>query len=111
MNRVLVAAVFGYWRSSSWPCLLTHKTLAFVVEARVGFEPLSAVDTTQLTHSITRQKRQNGQISGIEVPRRYTGKSSTFWRTSILVVFRGQDKLYGWFEFRVQTDLVVFVPN
>lgn len=38
----------------------------------MGFEPLSAIDTTQLIHFTTRQKRQNGQIWGIEVHGRYT---------------------------------------
>ncbi len=38
----------------------------------VGFEPLRPIDPTQLTDSNTRQKRQKGQISGIEVHHRYT---------------------------------------
>jgi hypothetical protein len=39
---------------------------------RVGFEPVNRIDVTQLIHSATRQKRQNGQISRIEVHAGYT---------------------------------------
>ena len=45
----------------------------------MGFEPLSPIDSTQLADSITRQKRQNGQISGIEV---HAG--DTAYRSSIV---------------------------
>lgn len=38
-----------------------------MLETRVGFEPLRVIDATQLIHSATRKKRQNGQISRIEV--------------------------------------------
>ena len=44
------------------------------MEARVGFELLSPIDVTQLIHSTTRQKRQNGQISRIEVHAGYTAE-------------------------------------
>jgi hypothetical protein len=40
----------------------------------VGFEPVSPIDATQLIHSATRQKRQNGQISRIEVHAGYTAE-------------------------------------
>ena len=41
----------------------------------VGIELLSLIESTQLTDFPVRQKRQNGQISGIEVHGRYTGGS------------------------------------
>jgi hypothetical protein len=44
------------------------------LEARVGFEPVSRIDATQLIHFTTRQKRQNGQISRIEVHAGYTAE-------------------------------------
>ena len=39
---------------------------------REGFEPLSTIEAAQLIHFPTRQKRQNWQISGIEVHAGYT---------------------------------------
>jgi hypothetical protein len=53
----------------------------------VGFEPLSPIDATQLIHSTTRQKRQNGQISRIEVHAGYTAE-----RTPRPFVFSGKKK-------------------
>ncbi len=41
----------------------------------VGFEPLRPIDPTQLTDSNTHQKRQKGQIPGIEVHARYTART------------------------------------
>jgi len=48
----------------------------------MGFEPLSAIDTTQLIHFATRQKRQNGQIWGIEGHGRYTALRFAIGRNS-----------------------------
>src|SRR5437773_8297646 len=55
----------------------THKQQAQLarrrnLEARVGFEPLGPIDSTQLIDFNTRQKRQIGQIARIEVHGRYT---------------------------------------
>jgi hypothetical protein len=43
-----------------------------MLEARVGFEPVSPIDAMQLIHSATRQKRRNGQISRMELHAGYT---------------------------------------
>lgn len=54
------------------------------MEARVGFEPVSPIDATQLIHSTTRQKRQNGQISRIEVHGGYAANHIPFLSISRL---------------------------
>lgn len=54
------------------------------LEARVGIEPLSRIDPTQLAHSTTRQKRQNGQISPIEVHAGYTETKPSWLHSGIV---------------------------